>query len=167
MGSDGSHGCSVRGLSDVKMVTSLLSVAIFPITGRFCRSRSPPQPSTAHRVKDRRVNTESSLQGPVFALKSIPHKSGCSFLAFLSVMIASAARHCKQGSSVSREKETLLSSRSPARYQSLTVHRFQISMMHQVCRTIRKLTHNQPVRPAFPHCIQKPLQRIPCMAINI
>ena len=39
-------GSSVRGLSDVMTTTSLKRPATAPISGRFVRSRSPPQPNT-------------------------------------------------------------------------------------------------------------------------
>ena len=39
-------GSSLRGLSDVTIATSASSDAIRPISGRFSRSRSPPQPKT-------------------------------------------------------------------------------------------------------------------------
>ena len=39
-------GSSVRGLSDVTIATSASSEAMRPMSGRFSRSRSPPQPNT-------------------------------------------------------------------------------------------------------------------------
>ena len=39
-------GSSLRGLSDVAIIISPYKAANLPITGRFVRSRSPPQPNT-------------------------------------------------------------------------------------------------------------------------
>ena len=55
-------GSSLRGLSDVTITTSASSDAIRPISGRFSRSRSPPQPKTqmhaaASRARARRWST--------------------------------------------------------------------------------------------------------------
>ncbi len=39
-------GSSLRGLSDVMTITSLIRPATAPISGRLVRSRSPPAPNT-------------------------------------------------------------------------------------------------------------------------
>ena len=39
-------GSSLRGLSEVTITRSLSRAATAPISGRFVRSRSPPQPNT-------------------------------------------------------------------------------------------------------------------------
>lgn len=43
------HGSSFFGLSEVRITTSLLSVAIFVIMGRFPLSLSPAQPKTSQK----------------------------------------------------------------------------------------------------------------------
>ena len=52
-------GSSLRGLSDVTITRSLSRAATAPISGRFVRSRSPPQPNTvisaAGRQRARRL----------------------------------------------------------------------------------------------------------------
>ena len=47
-------GSSERGLSEVTIVTSASSAAIFPMSGRLPRSRSPPAPKTTMTRPDPR-----------------------------------------------------------------------------------------------------------------
>lgn len=56
------RGSSFIGLSDVRIVTSLLSVAIFVIRGLLPLSLSPAQPTTAGKSKTNRSGKSPRMQ---------------------------------------------------------------------------------------------------------
>ena len=63
-------GSSFRGLSEVTTTTSERSAAIRPISGRFPRSRFPPQPNTVMRrasASPRSVVSTRSIPSGVWA----------------------------------------------------------------------------------------------------
>ena len=61
-------GSSLRGLSDVTITRSLSRAATAPISGRFVRSRSPPQPNT---VTSRPVASGRAVSSRFFSASSV------------------------------------------------------------------------------------------------